>query len=379
MYCRVVIFLLFTSLAVAQTSPAAKSDLPSAPSESQHHDDDDLPPPPSAAAVSPDSPVITVEGLCDSTSGAAKSSGSAETKAGTRTEAAKKQSSGSSSGVTSPGCKTVVTKAQFEKLVDALNPDMPATVRRQLAESYPRLLLFAGRARELGLDQEPSFPEMMRFASVQLLTQALNRYFQQQAKNISDAEVESYYKENAIKYQRADLIRIFVPAQTRQATKTASEPQSGTAPDSPMKSLADKMRARAVAGEDFQQLQKEAFEAAGIASGSPNVSMGKMAATGLPLNHQKVFELEPGQVSEVIADSSGYYVYKIVSKQLVPLGQARGEIRKSIESQRFRDATAALAKSIHSELNPAYFVTSPGGRQASAQRRAQPADESPAK
>ena len=318
MYCRVVIFfLLFTPFFAsldAQTVPAAKSALPSAPSESQHHDDDDQPPPPSATAVSPDSPVITVEGLCNPAPGAAKSSGSTGARTGAASEPAKKESTHSSSAVSSPGCKTVVTKAQFEKLVNALNPEMPATVRRQLAESYPRLLLFAGRARELGLDQDPSFPEMMRFASVQLLTQTLNRYFQQQAKKISDADVESYYKENAIKFQRADLLRIFVPAQTRQAAKTPSGQPSGTAPDSSMKLLAEKMHARAVAGEDFQQLQKEAFEAAGIASGSPNVSMGKMAAIGLPLNHQKVLELEPGQASEVIADSSGYYIYKIVSK-----------------------------------------------------------------
>ena len=45
---------------------------------------------------------------------------------------------------------------------------MPATVRRQLAESYPRLLLFADEARELGLDRDPRFAEAMQFASTHL-------------------------------------------------------------------------------------------------------------------------------------------------------------------------------------------------------------------
>ena len=99
---------------------------------------------------------------------------------------------------------------------------MPATVRRQLAESYPRLLLFAKKARELGLDQDPRFAETMRFASMQLLTQRLNRYFEEQANSISDSDVEEYYKENAIKFERAELLRIIVPKQTRQAQKSAS-------------------------------------------------------------------------------------------------------------------------------------------------------------
>ncbi len=378
MYRRAVIVALFASLSLAQTSPPPKSDVPSTPPEGQRHDDDDQPPPTSAASVPPDSPVIAVEGLCDHTSGAANSRGRAKGQGSPTPDPAKEESAGSSAGSTSSGCKTIVTKAQFEKLVDALNPQMPATVRRQLAESYPRLLLFADKARELGLDQDPRFAEMMRFASTQLLTQSLNRYFELQASKISDADVEKYYRENSIRFERAELLRIFVPKQTQQS-QTASGEQSNTPLDSPMQTVAEKIHAGAAAGGDFQQLQKEAFEAAGIASGSPNVSMGKMAAMRLPLHQQKVLELEPGQVSDVIADPSGYYIYKVVSKQMVPLSQASKEIRKSIASQRVQDSTASLTKSIKSELNQMYFGASTGTGRPSGQRTSKSGDEPPAK
>jgi hypothetical protein len=190
--------------------------------------------------------------------------------------------------------------------------------------------------------------------------------------------VEKYYKGNAINFERAELLRIFVPKQTRQAQKTVSQEHSSTAIDSPMLTVAEKIRARAAAGEDFQQLQKEAFEAASISSGSPNVSTGKIAAVGLPLNHRKVFEMEPGQVSDVIADPSGYYIYKVVSKQILPLDKASKEIRKSIASQRLQDGTAALTKSIKVELDQMYFGASAGtGR--SGQRISKSADETSAK
>jgi hypothetical protein len=225
--------------------------------EHHRHDDDDEPPPASAASILPNSPVITIKGLCGHASvdsnNQAKGQGSSAAALGTE------QSPGSSPDPHSE-CKTLVTKAEFEKLVDALNPQMSGPARRQLAESYPRLFLFANRARELGLDKDPRFAEMLRFASMQLLTESLTRYFQQQANSISDADVEKYYKDNAIKFERAELLRIFVPKQTRPAQKPPSGEESSTVTDSPMFAVAEKIRARAAAGEDFQQLQKEAFE-----------------------------------------------------------------------------------------------------------------------
>ena len=346
-YCALIV-ASFTSLALAQTSPTPRSDAPSEQPEHQRHEDNDEPAPASAASVPPDSPIITIEGMCDHPDSAASA------------------------------CKTIVTKVQFEALVEALNPQMPATAKRQLAESYPHLLLFANKARELGLDQDPRFADALRFASIQLLAQRLNRYFEEQASSISDSDVEKYYNGNAIKFEREELLRILVPKQTGQARKALPGENSSTAIDSSML-VAEKIQTWAAAGEDFQQLQKEAFEAAGISSGSPHVSTGKIAAAGLPLSHRKVFEMEPGQVSDVIADSSGYYIYKVVSKQMVPLAQASKEIRKSMASQRFQDATASLAKSMKPELDPMYFGASPGTGSLSGQRASKPADEPSAK
>jgi hypothetical protein len=349
----VVVLALFASLALAQTSPTPPSDVPSDVPEHQRHDDDNEPPPASATSVPPDSPVITIEGICDRSLDAAPSG----------------RPSASS---TTSACKTIVTKAQFEKLVEALNPQMAGPARRQLAESYPRLLVFANRARELGLDQDPRFADAMRFASMQLLTQRLTVHFEEQASSISDSDVEAYYKANAIKFEREELLRIFVPKQKRQEQKPGSGERSNSAVDSPMRAVAEKIRARAAAGEDFQQLQKQAFEAAGISSGSPNVSTGKVAAVRLPLGHQRVFEMEPGQVSDIVADSSGYYIYKVLSKGKVPLAQASKEIRKSMVSERVQDATAALGKPIKSELNQKYFGATRGSRHSSDQSAAKP-------
>jgi hypothetical protein len=134
-----------------------------------------------------------------------------------------------------------------------------------------------------------------------------------------------------------------------------------------MKAEAEKIRQRAAAGEDFTELQKEAFEAAGLKATEPTVSLGKITRGNLPVTHEKVFELQVGQTSQLITDAGGYYVYKVVSKQQVPFAQAKPEIQNTLQTQRMQDRMESLINSIHPQLNPDYF-----GGEAAAPSAARP-------
>jgi parvulin-like peptidyl-prolyl isomerase len=346
MYQHVLVIVFLASLSLAQITPPPQSDTPPETPQHHRHDADDELPPPSAASLPGNSSVINIDGLC---------SGMHQTSAFHDSVPAQTNSAGvgESRPSIAAGCKSVVTKADFQKLVDAINPEMSMPAKRQLAESYPHYLLFAEKARRLGLDQDASFAEAVRFASIQILTERLNLYFELQARNISQADVDNYYKENAIKFERAQFQRIFVPKQVGQSH--ASGPVQPTTTDSAMRKLAESIRARGATGEDFQQLQREAFNAAGIASDSPNVNTGRIAPNTIPLDQQAIFTLDVGQVSAVIHEASGYYIYKLISKEMIPLSQADRQIRKAITSQRLQDSLALLNKSMKSELNPLYF------------------------
>ena len=110
-----------------------------------------------AVTVRPDDPVITLEGFC------------AESKP------------------TAGACKTVITRAQFEKLIDALQPDMSPALKLKVANAYARNLRMAAAAEKRGLDKTPEFQEAMRYARMQLLAQDLNRVLQAQSNQITDA------------------------------------------------------------------------------------------------------------------------------------------------------------------------------------------------
>src|ERR1035441_10811188 len=111
--------LLLAGLAYGQTAPPAT---PPAPAGAKAE--------PSASAVpnkapeiktGPDDPVITLKGFCaDSTQ-------------------------------QGDACKTVITRAQFEKLADALQPGMSPAIRRQLATRYSWILKMSAEAEKRGL------------------------------------------------------------------------------------------------------------------------------------------------------------------------------------------------------------------------------------
>lgn len=343
-----LVLLLLTSLGFAQGTPAtspAKSGSGLARGAQLQSEPEEAAPAPEAPAshVPPTAAVITVQGLCSAPAASARP-GAAK---------AAPKAAGSTAG-----CKTVITRAQFERLASALNPEMPIATKRQLAEAYPRLLLFAQKAREKGVDKNPQFQEMLKFATLQLLAQTLTRDLQKKAGDVPQAEIEKYYNDNPDKFQEVELLRIFVPKekQTAAAAGSAAPAKSDAAADqAAMKAEAEKIHSEAAAGGDFQKLQQEAFDAAGIKSQSPTVNLGKITREGLPANHQKVFDLQPGQVSELLDDPGGYYVYKVASKAKVPLDQAKGEIHNMLQQQAFRQEMEAMIGSVKPELNQAYF------------------------
>ena len=284
----------------------------------------------SAAQVPMDAPVLTIKGFCPNQSGQpAKSSDK-------------------------NACQTVMTRAQFEQLASAIRPNVSASVKQQLASLYPRMLVMSQKAEELGLDKLPPYEQMIAFSRMQILSQGLTRKLQQQAA-ISDKEISDYYREHAAEFEEYTLERLFVPLRKQPAdpkNQGAGEMRVG---QMDLADLAENLRKRAAAGEDLLQLQKEAFAQAGITVASPNVNMGKVRRSALPANQSAVTELKAGQVSEVISDAAGHYIYKLDAKGEIPPEQARTEIQRTLENQRAQDELDKIQRSYSTEINEAYF------------------------
>ena len=359
--------IVFVCLAWGQAAaPPAPVDKPAQPTQVD-------PDAPGAAPKVPDvastDPVLTLKGLCQ--------------------DPAKEGSS----------CQTVLTREQFEKLANALQPNMSPPIRRQLATAYAKMLVMTQAAEKKGLDKEPQFDQMLGFARMQILSQVLSRNLQEESQKVSDEDIQKYYDENKKGFEEADFLRIYIPkakqieppkpAGVKPAAKPSAKPavkptslitdqeeqgadkKSGAATKKPlspeeqqkaseaaMKKVAENLQKRAAAGEDFDKLQKEAYAAAGIKGNAPPVKMDKARRTSLPATQSAVFDLSPGAVSNLLTEPSGYYIYKLVAKRALPLDAVKGEIKNTISSQRYRDSMQAIQQQATPELNDNYFGAS---------------------
>ncbi len=286
-----------------------------------------------SSKVPPDAPVITIDGSCENPP---------------------------ADKTVNPNCKTVITRAEFEKILEAVQPNMPPRVRRQFATRYSMALVMAQKAHEMGLDQGPKYEERLKLARVQILSQAFSQAVQEKAGQISDKDIEDYYHDKSADYQEVDLQRIFVPrTQQLPASKVklsaAEEKKRQKDADEAMRQEANKLRARAVAGEDFAKLQAEAFQFAGIKSKAPSTKMGEERRSGLPPAQASVFDLKTGEISSVLSDQSGYFIYKVGAKGTEPLDKVREEIRAALRTQRMQEQMQTVQKSATPVLDDAYF------------------------
>lgn len=241
-------------------------------------------------------------------------------------------------------CKTVVSRAQFERLTEALQPGMSPDLRLKVANSYARLVRMAAVAEERGLDKTAAFAEEMRYARMQLLAQDLTRLLQKESAEITNREVETYYQAHASSFEIATLARIFVPRAKRS--------------DEEMTQIAAALRERAAAGEDMDKLQIDAYATAGMSlSTAPNTRLESVRRVNVPPLHESVMDMSPGDVSPVFSDpGGGYFIYKMIARRTPPLDALQSEIRGLISQQRYRDSMRPFEGNV--VLNDAYFAPS---------------------
>lgn len=332
MSARCLLLVMLCSLAwgqAANPAPAAgQSAAPAAQSQDQGPQLESLPPRPQPITAT--TPVITIEGLC------AKPS--------------------TPDTLKDPSCTTVVTKEQFDRLADTINPQMPLSTRQQLANQYAQAMVLSSVAQQRGVESNPANADVIRLEHMRVLSQLLLRDLQEEAAKVPDAEVQKYYDEHPEAFEEATLKRVFLPKNRPGAKIQPNE--------AAVKAEADKLRARAAAGEDLDKLQKEFYETNGLKNAPASAELKGVRRGSLPANEASAFDLKPGDISQPISEPTGYAIVQMVSKEKAPMDKAKPDIVRALTQARMQEMIKGIAGNFKPTFNEGYF--NPGGFGAAA-------------
>lgn len=335
-----IISLLAGTCAFAQTSaappaqalsriPATQQPAPPLPPQSFNPDN-----------VPPNAAVVTLHGVCPKDS--------ASPKIGSAKDSSAKDSS----------CQTVITKEQFNTMLTGMSVASQITTpaaMRSFAESYSQLLALANEGEKAGAENDPRFQELMRIARIRALADTYRHSLDEKYSNPSQQEIEAYYNENIAKYDSFKVERIIVPSINPSRTAAARAEN-----DKKIQQLAADIRERAARGEEMQKLQDEVYKTLALPA-APKTDLGMKRRGSLPLGIEKdLLALKPGEVTRLEIEMSGFNIYKLRSRDTIPLEYVKAEITRDLHQKNLEVAIKAVTGNVHPELNEQFF--GPTGR-----------------
>jgi hypothetical protein len=288
------------------------------------------------SSVGADDPVITLHGLCANAGEAAKSD---------------------------PSCKTLVSRREFEFLVDSINlagKTVTMGARQNIAKTYAEYLVYQQAAIKAEVDRTTRYAEIMRWVQARMLTDVMRANIVEKYRNPSDEDIAKYYREHTADFERVRITRVMVPRNVPIAVTTSSAGDK----EERLLTGANEARTRLLRGDDAERVQKDIYKKLGIGA-PPPTDLGEQGRKDFQAEEvTEVFSLKTGEVSKVEKELAAYVVYKVVDRETISESDAKTEIARDLSRTRIEHANHDITDSVEPEYNGEYFgppVADPAG------------------
>jgi hypothetical protein len=249
-------------------------------------------------------------------------------------------------------CKTVITREELDKFVNAFSPDASESARGGVAVQYARTLAFSTLAEQQGFDKNPVLAKelevQVKLIRMRILASAFLQNLQEHTPSVTDPEIQKYYDDHRERYEQASVRRLSVPVTVPTENGRPLDPAA-------IKSEMEEVRNRAVAGEDFNQLQVDAYKHLHIQATPPPMNPMTLRRTTLQGDEAKAFDLKPGEVSEVLGLPAAFVIFKLESKDAPPIAIVRQEIENALRVGRMQNEVSKLDKTVSAQFNLEYL------------------------
>ena len=248
---------------------------------------------------------------------------------------------------TEADCKTVVTRAEFEELMNALLANRPGSIpegtRASFAMQYGEMLVIANEAKKRGLDKDHDTQLLLQFSQLQVLANSMLHSLQEQTR-LTDDDIRKYYDEHLADYGGVAVQRVMIP------TSHGAKKQGSEAPEA----LAEQIPKRFVAGEDAAKLQQEIFDKFGFKN-LPSTSL-VLRPSDLSQMEEPITRMKVGEISPALYDGMSYSIYKSEGPKPLPFAAVKQEIEGILIQQKVKAGFDALLTEKKPELNSQFFT-----------------------
>jgi peptidyl-prolyl cis-trans isomerase C len=266
-----------------------------------------------------------------------------------------------------------VTAAEVKHLVSIFSPEIQKSAMtnpQQVFQSYFLLESLSRQALAEKLEETSPVKEQLELQRMQFLaTTILNR--EPSRIHVSEEDQRKRYEaDKDTKYEQAKIRAILVMFADR---KTIAAQMNMSDPSSPKLSEAKAVRQEPEAKEIAESIVKQVREGADFETLAREKSDDKSSAQKggefgtirrgdrIPDEvKQAVFALKPGEVSDPIRQTMGYYILKLESRSIQPFGEVKQQVENDVRQERFQQWMSGLQKQFEVTIEaPAFFPGAP--------------------
>ncbi|HLJ13595.1 MAG TPA: peptidylprolyl isomerase [Bryobacteraceae bacterium] len=250
-----------------------------------------------------------------------------------------------------------LTAAEVKKMLSGLPPQLQQGVAKDpkgIIQYLFTLRHLAAEGEKEKLDQQSPTKEQIEFSRSQVLAQADIEHQSSQFK-IDDAEQQKFYQDHKSDFEQAKIKVIYIsfgPPGGAKDKPTRSEAEASSKADNLVKQLRG--------GADFGKLAKE--------NSDDPVSAARDGDYSAPIHRTDritesvkttIFALKPGDVSDPIKQSTGFYIFKLVDKSVQPYEEVKPRILNEMKQARLKTMLDGIQKRYEVKVDNEAFFANP--------------------
>lgn len=239
-----------------------------------------------------------------------------------------------------------LTAGELLAVLRGASPQIRQNLRanpKQFLVELARMNSLVEYAEKEGLPEKSPYREQLAWVRSDLLSQAILNDFNLRHPVTAEQE-KQYYESHRDDFTEARVKVIYIPfvadpkAQGSGGGKHRSEEQART--------LAESLRTQIQGGADFIELVRKYSEDADSRAKDGDLGVIRRKDQVPDRIKAAIFTLQPGQVSELVRQPNGFYLFRLEEIRTKTLDEVRDEVNREAQSAKFQSWFDGIRKSV---------------------------------